>query len=225
MYIYSYLLGSVPTTYLIARAVKGMDLRQFGSGNVGGSNLYQAAGGKWLLFLVLSELLIKGGSPVWIGRHVLGLDQSPELLVVAPLLALAGNNWPVFLRFQGGRGVAVALGSLLALSLPLFAAFFTVGLAGWAATRNSGFWVLIAFVSLPLWAFLSPEPGALVWYTGALTGILVMKRLLTNNLSLPEGIPVGRLMLNRLLLDRDIGDRESWVRRAGGGTNGDQGGQ
>ena len=219
LYILSYLVGSVPTAHVIAKLVKGVDLRQVGSGNVGGSNLYQIAGAKWFGFLLAFDLLVKGAAPIWVGEQLLGLGDSPELLVVAPLLAVVGNNWSVFLGFQGGRGVAVTLGTLLGLSPLVLAAFFPVGLVGWALTRNSGLWVLISLALLPLWAYLSPGPPAFVWFTGALAGIMILKRLLTNRLSFPEGAPVREVLLNRLLLDRDTSDRASWVHRDADGND------
>ena len=214
LYIYSYLVGAVPTAWIIAKLVKGADLRRLGSGNVGGSNLYQSTGGTWLVPLALFEVFVKGASPIWIGRYVIGLDQSPELLMIAPLLAILGNNWPVFLRFQGGRGVSVSLGTLLVLAPAVLGAFLAVGVIGWALTRNSGLWVLISLALLPLWAYLSGGPLALVWYTGAMTGMVVLKRLLTNSLSLPQEVPLKELLLNRLLLDRDSSDQAAWVQRA-----------
>ena len=213
IYIFAYVVGSLPTAHVIAKLVKGVDLRRSGSGNVGGSNLYQIAGAKWFGFLLVFDLLVKGAAPVWIGRHFLGLEQSPELLVVVPLLAVAGNNWSVFLGFQGGRGVAVALGTLLGLSPLVLAAFFPVGLVGWALTRNSGLWVLVSLLLLPLWAYLSPGPPALVWFTGALAGMMILKRILTNQMAFPQGVPVRSVLLNRLILDRDTRDRASWVHR------------
>jgi glycerol-3-phosphate acyltransferase PlsY len=213
IYIFAYVVGSLPTAHVIAKLVKGVDLRRSGSGNVGGSNLYQIAGAKWFGFLLVFDLLVKGAAPVWIGRHFLGLEQSPELLVVVPLLAVAGNNWSVFLGFQGGRGVAVALGTLLGLSPLVLAAFFPVGLVGWALTRNSGLWVLVSMLLLPLWAYLSPGPPALVWFTGALAGMMILKRILTNQMAFPQGVPVRSVLLNRLILDRDTRDRASWVHR------------
>lgn len=214
LYIYSYLVGAVPTAWVIAKLAKGVDLRRTGSGNVGGSNLYNLTGGAWLVPLALFEVFVKGASPIWIGIYVLGLDQSPELLMIAPLLAIAGNNWPVFLRFQGGRGVSVGLGTLLVLAPSVLGAFLAVGMIGWALTRNSGLWVMISLALLPLWAYLSGGPLALVWYTGAMTGIVILKRLLTNDLSFPEGVPLRELLLNRLLLDRDTNDQAAWVQRA-----------
>ena len=216
IYIFAYLVGSLPTAHVIAKLVKGVDLRRVGSGNVGGSNLYQIAGAKWFGFLLAFDLLVKGATPVWIGRHFLGLEQSPELLVVVPLLAVAGNNWSVFLRFQGGRGVAVVLGTLLGLSPLVLAAFFPIGLVGWALTRNSGLWVLVSLLLLPLWAYLSSGPPALVWFTGALAGMMILKRLLTNLMAFPQGVPVRSVLLNRLILDRDTRDRASWVHRSSG---------
>ena len=61
LYLYSYLVGSVPTAYIIARLVKGVDIRKTGSGNVGASNLYQLTGKPWLAPLGLFELFVKGG--------------------------------------------------------------------------------------------------------------------------------------------------------------------
>ena len=216
IYIFAYLVGSLPTAHVLAKLVKGVDLRRVGSGNVGGSNLYQIAGAKWFGFLLVFDLLVKGATPVWIGRHFLGLEQSPELLVVVPLLAVVGNNWSVFLGFQGGRGLAVALGTLLGLSPLVLAAFFPVGLVGWALTRNSGLWVLVSLLLLPLWAYLSSGPLALVWFTGALAGMMILKRLLTNQMAFPQGVPVRSVLLNRLILDRDTRDRASWVDRSSG---------
>ncbi|PKB78891.1 MAG: hypothetical protein BZY88_16130 [SAR202 cluster bacterium Io17-Chloro-G9] len=214
LYIYSYLIGAVPTAYIICKLVKGVDIRDSGSGNVGASNLYQVAGKGWLVPLAVSELVIKGGSAVWIGQFFIGLDRSSMLLLAAPLLTLAGNNWPIFLRFQGGRGVAVAFGTLLWLSPVLVAAFSAVALAGWAATRSAGVWVLIALTLLPLWAVVAGAPASLAIYCAALVALIVLKRLLSNRLDFPGGISKPRVLFNRLFLDRDVSDRGEWVHRA-----------
>ncbi len=76
LYALSYLLGSVPTAYLIGRLAKGVDIRQFGSGNVGGSNLYRQAGKKWVVLLSTFEIFVKGAMPIWVGRYVLDLELS-----------------------------------------------------------------------------------------------------------------------------------------------------
>ncbi len=215
LYLVSYLLGAVPTAYLIARWVKGTDIRQYGSGNVGGANLAQQAGKPWLAPLGLFEVLVKGAAPVWVGRYVLGLEPGSVLLLIAPLLAIAGNNWSVYLKFQGGRGLAVAGGSLLALSPPLLGATLAVAVAGWLATRSAGVWVLISLALLPLWARLAGQPPALMWYCLALLVLVVAKRLVSNS-PLPAGLPRSKVLLNRLLRDRDVDRREDWVGRVPG---------
>ena len=213
LYIFSYLIGSVPTAYLIARLVKGIDLRRYGSGNVGASNFFYHVGKKWIVPLGLFEVLIKGALPIWTGQHLLGLERSSGLLIVAPLLAITGNNWSVFLRLQGGRGIAVASGTLLGLSPFILVPAFVVAVGGWVITRSSGVWVLIAMTILPVMAVLSGDPVAISLYCVGLLALVVLKRLVSNWTPLPEDLPRKKVLVNRLLRDRDVDDRAQWVDR------------
>ena len=213
LYLVSYLLGAVPTAYLIGKWVKGRDIREYGSGNVGGSNLFNHVGKAWLGALGLFEIFVKGAGPVLIGRYLLDLDRNSFALMIAPLLAIAGHNWSIFLKFQGGRGIAVASGSLLALSPFLLAAFIVAALAGWAVTRSSGFWVLVSLALLPLWSVLLSEPGMITWYCTGLLSMIVLKRLLSNWTPFPEGLPKRKVLFNRIFRDRDVDDRTQWVKR------------
>lgn len=218
LYISAYLVGSVPTAYLIGKVARGIDLRQYGSGNVGGSNLAYHAGKRWLVPLGLFEVIIKGALPVLIGQHLLGLDGASPQLLVAPLLAIAGHNWPVFLKFQGGRGVAVLSGTLLVLSPLLLTAFGGVFLAGWLATRSAGVWALIALALLPVWAVIIGEPSMISWYCMGALGLVVLKRLLSNWSPFPQKVSRKKVLFNRLFRDRDVADRADWVGRVPGGT-------
>jgi len=213
LYIFSYLVGSIPSAYLMGKLVKGVDIRGYGSGNVGAANLFRHVGRWWVVPLSVSEVFLKGAAPVWIGRYLLDWETSSALLVVVPLLAIAGNNWSVFLKFQGGRGIAVTVGTLLALSLLLMATAIAIALLGWAVTRSSGVWVLISLALLPLWAFLSGAPGMLSWYCAGLLLLISLKRLLSNWTPLPEGLPKRKVIFNRLFRDRDVDDRADWVHR------------
>lgn len=218
LYIFSYLMGSIPTAYLIGKLARDVDIRGYGSGNVGGSNLFRHVGKRWMAPLGILDVVIKGAAPIWIGVYGLGLDETVPLLVVAPLLALMGHNWSLYLKFQGGRGITVVAGSLLALAPLLLAVFLVIAVAGWAVTRSSGVWVLISLLLLPLWAMLLP-PWAIVggdrlvigWYCGALLGLVVLKRLLSNWTPLYNGLPRRKVLLNRLFRDRDLDDRAEWV--------------
>lgn len=105
----SYLYGSIPIVYLLGRG-RGVDLRQRGSGNVGGSNLWAAAGAIRGLLGWLADAS-KGYVPVALGRR-LGVDE--RACQIAGVFGLAGQCWPLFLRFQGGRGISAFLGAALA---------------------------------------------------------------------------------------------------------------
>lgn len=213
LYLYAYLVGSVPTAYLIARLVKGIDIRQYGSGQVGGTNLAHAAGKWWLLPLALFEILVKGASPVLIGEQWLGLDRGSPQLIVAPLLALTGHNWSIFLKFHGGRGITVNSGALLVLSPLLLGGFLVVFAGGWLLTKSSGVWILISLTFLPLWAKLAQEPSIISWYCVIMLVLVILKRLLANRTPLSEDLPRKKVLFNRLFRDRDVDDRNAWVRR------------
>jgi glycerol-3-phosphate acyltransferase PlsY len=218
LYILAYLVGSIPTSYLLGKLARGIDLRQYGSGNVGGSNLARHAGKRWLVPLGLFEILIKGALPVVIAQHLLGLERASVQLLIAPLLAIAGHNWPIFLKFQGGRGIAVFSGALLALAPLLLAAFALVFLAGWLATRSSGVWVLVSLALLPVWAIIIGESSMISWYCAGALALVVLKRLLSNWNPFPEEMPRKKVIFNRLFRDRDVDDRAAWIQRVPGKT-------
>ena len=107
----AYVLGSIPWGFLLAMGVRGVDIRQYGSGRTGTSNVLRSAGGK-LAVLALGLDLSKGILAVLLAKIV---ADDPAVEVAAGLLALAGHNWPVFLKFKGGRGIATGLGGLLVM--------------------------------------------------------------------------------------------------------------
>lgn len=116
----SYLAGALPFGYLVARFRGVEDIRLRGSGNIGATNVTRVLGASWgALVLVLD--VAKGAFGTWLGSAYLPWGRMGGLLT--GLLAVAGHNWPVFLRFRGGKGVAVSFGMLVALypGLALFA--------------------------------------------------------------------------------------------------------
>src|SRR5947207_9147515 len=103
--VFGYLVGSIPTAYIIARFIKGIDIRTVGSGNVGGSNVAIQVGRLPSLATVLFDM-IKGALVVAILRSA-GLSHTAQM--AAGIAAVVGHNWPLWLRCVGGRGSATAM--------------------------------------------------------------------------------------------------------------------
>ena len=213
LYIGSYLLGSFPTAYLIGRLARGVDIRSYGSGNVGSANLYEHVGKRWVYPVAVVEVLVKGALPILVALYVLDIDRSSAYLIGPGLLVLAGNNWSVFLKLQGGRGIAVTGGTLLVLTPILAGVCAVISIGGWKLTKSSGIWVLVSLILLPLWAYLLHDDLNLVWYSLGLLVTVVLKRLSSNWTPFPGDISRKRVLLNRLVRDRDVSDRTEWVRR------------
>jgi acyl-phosphate glycerol 3-phosphate acyltransferase len=113
----AYVVGSIPFGYLLTRAIKGIDIRTVGSGNLGATNVGRVLGFRYFL-LVLALDALKGFLPTLclplIVKHITA-SAPPDLPVLVALAAVLGHTFPIFLRFRGGKGVATSLGVLLAL--------------------------------------------------------------------------------------------------------------
>jgi len=204
----SYVIGAVPVAYLTARLLRGVDLRQYGSKNIGASNIFQAVSKAAVVPVGLAE----------IGQGMLGIliakmaDQDLSVQVAAGLAAIAGHNWSPFLRFSGGRGVAHAIGFMLVLWWPALGAFIGVALVGVARKAVPQF-VLFAVLVTPFAAIVADQSLEIVAGLFAMAALLITKRLLTNDPSIPEGHVARDVLLSRLLYDRDTRERDEWVRR------------
>ena len=210
----AYLLGSVPAAYLAAKWSRGVDIRQYGSGNVGATNLLGLTS-KWIAIVVIVFDLVKGGVVVW-AAQLIGLDIAQQVAV--GLAAIIGHNWPVFLRFNGGRGILTTLGVIFIL-VPWLAPIVLVIAFSFAFYHQLALGVLLGTISAPVavWFFsqllgvADKLPIALGFL--ALFLIAVLRRLTAPRTSLTVSVPLRQLLVNRLLFDRDIRDREAWIRR------------
>ncbi|MBL7076495.1 MAG: glycerol-3-phosphate 1-O-acyltransferase PlsY [Kiritimatiellae bacterium] len=125
----AYLLGSVPFGYVVAKA-NGVDIRAVGSGNIGATNVFRSISKGWGLFTFACDFL-KGLVPVLLFPALaaqLGFAGSADgLRLLCGIGAIAGHNWPVFLQFKGGKGVATSAGAVLGIA----PAAVGIGLAIW----------------------------------------------------------------------------------------------
>jgi len=209
----SYILGSVPAAYLAMKWSRGVDIRKVGTGKSGASNVLRS-GSKWLALPVAVFDIGKGFLAVVIAQ-LIGLPVWQQ--VVVGLMAVIGHNWPVFLKFQGGgRGVFASLGVITGLSWQIGLIVMVLAYA-WAPVKQVALGVFIAYLALPLlswffWDAMGIDERLPV--TAGFIGICCIgfiKRLIAHRSELSKGVPWGEIVLNRLLFDRDIGDRRLWT--------------
>lgn len=122
--ILSYLVGSIPNSIIISKAVSGIDIRHHGSGNAGGTNVMRVLGWKYGLIVILLDALKGAVAVVLISRLFYGplpfenvspFDDFTLVQIISGMSAVIGHIWTVFAGFKGGKGIATALGMLLTL--------------------------------------------------------------------------------------------------------------
>ena len=141
-----YLLGAIPSGFLAGRWLKGIDLRNCGSGSTGATNVLRNVGKGPALVVFLIDVG-KGALAVMLAKSV-GL--SDWLQVLAGLAALAGHIWPVWLRWKGGKAVATGLGMFLGLAWPVGLACFGLFMAVISIFRIVSLSSVVAAIGLPL---------------------------------------------------------------------------
>ena len=211
----SYLIGSVPLTWLLVKIFKGKDLHEHGSGNVGASNVFATT--KSLPLTIIGGLfdLTKGFLCMWI---VAKIGMPVYLQMLAGIGAILGHNYSIFLKFSGGRGVLTTVGVLFYFSPWLGICAVLLALA-FAPFHQLALGTIIAAFSAVLAIFIFPgffkyDDDTMFWYgIGALLVFVIMitRRLLAKRTALSKDEPLWRVLLCRMLFDRDIPNREAWI--------------
>ena len=168
-----YLLGSIPFAYIASRLKKGVDIRQMGGGNMGALNTFREVG-KLAGLAVLIADIAKGLVAVLIARW-LGLPLA--WIFMSGFAAVAGHIWPIFLRFNGGKGAATTLGVFLALVPREFAVSFAIMAIVIIITSNVRLGITVGLACLPLLVWQFNGSGALITYTVALPLLLGIRCL------------------------------------------------
>jgi glycerol-3-phosphate acyltransferase PlsY len=164
-----YLLGSIPFGLLLTRAAGGPDIRAIGSGNIGATNVLRT-GKKDLAAATLLCDALKGTAAVLLVAHY----ATPDAALVAGLGAFLGHLFPVWLKFKGGKGVAVYIGLLIGLYWPAALIFIAIWLAVAALSRYSSLAALVASALIPLalWGLGQPNAAALFLLLSALLWLM-----------------------------------------------------
>lgn len=168
----AYLLGAIPTSYLVAKLARGIDLRTVGSKNLGATNLYRQLGWGYAIPVALFDVA-KGAIPVTLLGSLVGVGLAGRLALGA--MAVVGHVYSVFVGFRGGKGVATGAGVVVGLA-PLAAVGAT---AVWAVVvKLSGYVSLgsiLAAASLPLAVYLIyPDRRSTIWIFAALAGFVIV---------------------------------------------------
>lgn len=196
----AYALGSIPTGYLIGR-VHRIDIRRFGSGRTGGTNVLRTLGWLPALLTAIGDIL-KGAAAIWVAR---ALGAPAEGLALAAVCAVLGHNFTFTLKFKGGAGVATMVGATAALSFPVAALLTPVGIAVMAASRYASLGSLVLSVLFPIgmglrWG-MDAAPAAYLAASLVISAIVILAH---------------RPNIRRLLqgTERKIGERVSLKREA-----------
>lgn len=176
-----YLLGSVPSGLLVGRAF-GVDVRRFGSGNIGMANVLRAAGKPAAALTMLGDML-KGIIPV---VAALLLTENVWVHAAVGLAAVVGHCWPVFLRFRGGKGVATGAGTSIALAPLVGLGMFVLWWAVVFASRYTSLGAIVVMVASPFAFWLTGQPLPYVLYT-IVGGAMVIWRHRKNARALLNG--------------------------------------
>ena len=170
-FVLGHLCGSIPSGLWIVQALHGIDIRNYGSKNIGTTNVFRTVGPKTAVMVLIADAL-KGIVAVWL---VSTYFHNPVLDVVTALGALLGHNYSVFLGFKGGKGVATALGLLVFLMPKVAPCSFGVWLVLVLATRYVSLGSIAAAIVTPFLAWYMEYPLAYVIFSAIAAFFVVLR--------------------------------------------------
>lgn len=179
----AYLIGSISFGYMAGKLLRGIDIRSYGSGNTGTTNIQRTLGtGPAVVVLLLD--VGKGLAAVLLAQRLTG---TPTVQMLAGVAAVAGHNWPVFYRFRGGRGIATSIGVLLGLSTVVILIATAIGVIIIAVTRYVSLGSIIGSIFIPILMIIFNLPPSYILFGVVLAGFAVWRhrqnisRLLAGN--------------------------------------------
>ncbi len=182
--IIGYILGSIPTAYIVSRLRRGLDIRTIGSGNMGGANVMREIGTQEGVFVGLFDMA-KGAGAILVAQ---ALNVSELWILGTGFAALVGHNLPVFAGFRGGRGSATIIGIFLVLAPMATLVTLAVVAIPFFATRKFGGAVIIGLALLPLFVWLLEGSLLVVRYALAVDLFMLIRNLPDIRRLLAKGI-------------------------------------
>ena len=179
----SYIIGSFSSAYVIGKTSKNIDIRSYGSGNAGATNALRVLGKKMGALTFFLDF-IKGVIAVFIGNAIFGFTGS----LLAAVFVVLGHNWPVFLGFKGGKGVATSFGVLLVLNWQTALLCFLIGAIVIIVTRYVSLGSIVAAIAAPIIIVLTTQSiDKYLYITIVILALLSVSRHKANILRLCKG--------------------------------------
>jgi len=172
----SYLIGGIPSGYLITKKLKGFDIRNYGSGNPGAANVYRTVG-KWAGISTFLCDALKGALAVLLAQY---FSSSPYIPLICGFVAICGHMWTVYLKLRGGKGVATSAGVFGALlPIPTLIAFISFAIVVWKTGRISPGSILAAIV-LPTTSYFIGGAPLIYSIVCSIVGAIVIYKHIPN---------------------------------------------
>lgn len=179
----SYLIGNFSTSYFIGKVLKNLDIREYGSGNAGATNALRVLGIKAGLLTFIVDAL-KGVLAVYIGGKLLAYDGE----LISGILVVIGHNWPIFLNFKGGKGVATSIGVILYINPLIALIVMLIGITVLSLTKYVSLSSITGMALLPLIGVLVNKEFEVKFFVFTLIiGIMGILRHKSNIIRLVNG--------------------------------------
>jgi len=179
--IIAYFIGNIATSYIVSKNVAKIDIRKHGSGNAGATNVLRVIGIKAAAITFAGDAL-KGAVAVMIGRYLVG-DYGA---VLAGLFVVIGHNWPVLLKFKGGKGVAATIGAMLAINPLIVLIVVVFGAIIMITTKYVSLASITGMIIFPILMIVFKQPMEYIVYS-FLMAIIATYRHRTNIVRLFNG--------------------------------------
>jgi glycerol-3-phosphate acyltransferase PlsY len=168
--IIAYLLGNIATAYLVSKAVGKIDIRKYGSGNSGSTNVLRVLGAKPAAIVFLGDVL-KGTAAVLIGRYIGGSYGE----ILAGIFVVVGHNWPVLLGGKGGKGIATTIGLMLPIDPLMVGIILIVGIIVIITTRYVSLASIVGITIYLIAMIITHKPSEYIIFSLILWAIAIYR--------------------------------------------------
>ena len=178
-----YLLGSIPFGFIVAKLIKKIDIRDYGSGNIGAANAFRTLGPGLAIFVLIGDLM-KGFIAIYLFK-LFNID-SLSMVILGGLAVIGGHDWSIFLKFKGGKGIATTYGVILALNPTIAVMSVLVWLIVIALTRYASLASILSLSALVILMVIFKQPQTYILFSAIILG-LALYRHRGNIVRLKEG--------------------------------------